>query len=174
MFSFYKTNYTGLYTTIANFSRDKMFYDTIKLEDKLETRIYLIFIHFSLIFNILKKKNIDKKITQDIFDNLFQNIEYHFRELGMGDVSVNKKMKDLSRIFYDILLKIQNLNGRNKSEINISIVNKYLVINSKLLINNDFLSKYFEDFYNFCFNLDTKDIIRGKINYKYKHGRTQT
>ena len=78
MFSFYKTNYTGLYTTIANFSRDKMFYDVIKLEDKLETRIYLIFIHFSLIFNILKKKNIDKKITQDIFDNIFQNIEYNF------------------------------------------------------------------------------------------------
>ena len=109
MFSFYKTSYTELYTTIAKLSREKMFYNTIKLEDKLETRIYLIFIHFSLIFNILKKK-IDKKITQDIFDNLFQNIEYHFRELGMGDVSVNKKMKDLNRIFYDILLKIQNLN----------------------------------------------------------------
>ena len=61
MFSFYKTNYTGLYTTIANFSRDKMFYDVIKLEDKLETRIYLIFIHFSLIFNILKKKILIKK-----------------------------------------------------------------------------------------------------------------
>ena len=90
----------------------------------------------------------------------------------MGDVSVNKKMKDLNRIFYDILLKIQNLNDGNKSEINISILNKYLVINSELLINNDFLGKYFEDFYNFCFNLDTKDIIKGKINYKYKHGRT--
>ena len=90
----------------------------------------------------------------------------------MGDVSVNKKMKDLNRIFYDILLKIQNLNDDDKSEINMNIINKYLIINSKLLINNDFLSKYFEDFYNFCFNLDTKDIIRGKINYKYKHGCT--
>ena len=61
MFSFYKTNYTELYTTIANFSREKMFYDAIKLDDKLETRIYLIFIHFSLIFNILKKKILIKK-----------------------------------------------------------------------------------------------------------------
>ena len=110
------------------------------------------------------KKNIAKKITQDIFDNLFQNIEYHFRELGMGDVSVNKKMKDLNRIFYDILLKIQNLVDGDKSEINMNIVNKYLIINSKLRINNDVLKEYFEDFYNFCFNLDTKDIIRGKIN----------
>ena len=170
MFSFYKTHYTELYTTIANLSREKMFYDALKLDDKLETRIYLIFIHFSLVFNILKKKNISKKITQDIFDNLFQNIEYHFRELGMGDVSVNKKMKDLNRIFYDILLKIQNLDDGNKSGINISIVNKYLIINSELLTNNDVLKKYFEDFHNFCFNLDTKDIIRGKIKYNYKHG----
>ena len=172
MFSFYKTHYTELYTTIANLSREKMFYDALKLDDKLETRIYLIFIHFSLVFNILKKKNISKKITQDIFDNLFQNIEYHFRELGMGDVSVNKKMKDLNRIFYDILLKIQNLDDGNKSGINISIVNKYLIINSELLTNNDVLKKYFEDFHNFCFNLDIKDIIKGKINYKYKYGRT--
>ena len=149
-----------------------MFYNAIQLDDKLETRIYLIFIHFSLIFNILKKKKIAKKITQDIFDNLFQNIEYHFRELGMGDVSVNKKMKDLNRIFYDILLKIQNLVDDDKSEINMNIINKYLIINSKLRVNNDILKKYFEDFYNFCFNLDTKDIIRGKIKHNYKHGCT--
>ena len=92
----------------------------------------------------------------------------------MGDVSVNKKMKDLNRIFYDILLKIQNLDDSTKSEINLSIINKYLIINSELLTNNDVLRKYFEDFYNFCFNLDTKDIIKGKINYNYKYGRTKT
>ena len=172
MFSFYKTSYSELYTTIAQLSREKMFYSAIQLEDKLETRIYLIFIHFSLIFNILKKKKIDKKITQDIFDNLFQNIEYHFRELGMGDVSVNKKMKDLNRIFYDILFKIQNLVDGDKSEINMNIINKYLIIKSKLRVNNDILKEYFEDFYNFCFNLDTKDIIRGKIKHNYKHGCT--
>ena len=37
MFSFYKTNYTRLYTTIANFSREKMFYDDIKLVEQLNT-----------------------------------------------------------------------------------------------------------------------------------------
>ena len=88
----------------------------------------------------------------------------------MGDVSVNKKMKYLNRIFYDILLKIQNLVDGDKYEINMNIVNKYLIINSKLRINNDVLKEYFEDFHNFCFNLDTKDIIRGNIKYNYKHG----
>ena len=35
-------------------------------------------------------------------------VENDLRELGFGDVSVNKKMKDLNKILYDILLKIYN------------------------------------------------------------------
>ena len=38
----------------------------------------------------------------------FHNIENNLRELGFGDVSVNKKMKDFNKILYDILLKIEN------------------------------------------------------------------
>ena len=35
-----------------------------------------------------------------------KNIEYNLRELGDGDVGVNKKMKSLTKIFYDILVGI--------------------------------------------------------------------
>ena len=72
------------------------------LKDNFETRINLIFIHFSIILIIYKKKNTEK-FPQDIFDNIFQNIEYHLRELGYGDIAVNKKMKLLSKILYNIL-----------------------------------------------------------------------
>ena len=33
----------------------------------------------------------------------FHNIEYNLRESGLGDVSVNKKMKEFNKILYDIL-----------------------------------------------------------------------
>ena len=39
---------------------------------------------------------------------MFNNIEYNLREMGFGDVTVNKKMKDLNKILYDILLKNKN------------------------------------------------------------------
>ena len=64
-----------------------------------------MFIHFSIILIIFKKKN--SKFDQKLYDNLFYNIENNLRELGFGDVSVNKKMKDFNKIFYDILLKIK-------------------------------------------------------------------
>ena len=55
---------------------------------------------------IFKKK--EKKFSQKSYDSLFFNIENNLRELGYGDVAVNKKMKDLNKILYDILLKINN------------------------------------------------------------------
>ena len=60
----------------------------------------------SLILIVFRDKKKDD-FPQDIFDNIFLNIEYHIRELGYGDVAVNKKMKSLLRNFYDILLKIR-------------------------------------------------------------------
>jgi len=119
-------------------------------------------------------KKSKKKFPQEIFDNIFMNIEYHIRELGYGDVAVNKKMKTLTRIFYDILLKI----NKSKSEqfvTNSEILKTYFDLtgtNSSLLI--DKLSNYFVNFYNFCFELKTDNMLKGQINFKHnnKNGRT--
>jgi len=68
---------------------------------------------------VSKKKGI--KLDQDLYDSLFHNIEYNLRELGFGDVSVNKKMKDLNKILYDILLKLTDPKSK------IFIINKNLI-----------------------------------------------
>ena len=101
MFTFYKKHNNQLYNKLTELSRNKFFYEKIKLADKFETRILLIFFHLSIILKISKKSDFKKK-SQEIFDNIFQNIEYSLRELGDGDVAVNKKMKNLSRIFLDL------------------------------------------------------------------------
>ena len=65
-----------------------------------------MFFHFSILMIISKNKG--KKFSQSLYDDLFKNIENDLRELGFGDVTVNKKMKDLNKILYDILLKIED------------------------------------------------------------------
>jgi hypothetical protein len=166
MFTIYKTDHNLLYNKLVELSRNIFFYKQIQLKDNFETRINLIFIHLSIILIIFKKIN-KKEFPQDIFDNIFLNIEYHIRELGYGDVAVNKKMKDLLRIFYDILLK-QKVKDLDKSLININIIKKYLEpqnVNSAEL--TDDLSRYFLKFYNFCFELSNDNMLRGVINFKY-------
>jgi len=172
MFSSYQSHNNSLYIKLVDLSRNIFFYKEISLKDDFETRINLVFVHFSLMLIVFRKNK--KKFPQKIFDNIFMNIEYHIRELGYGDVTVNKKMKTLTRIFYDILLKI----NRSKSEqfvTNSEILKTYFdltgTINSVLI---DKLSNYFGNFYNFCFELKTDNMLKGQINFKHnnKNGRT--
>jgi cytochrome b pre-mRNA-processing protein 3 len=166
MFSVYKTHYKVIYNKLVELSRNIFFYKKIKLKDNFETRINLIFIHFSLILIIYKERD-KNAFPQDIFDNIFLNIEYHIRELGYGDVAVNKKMKELLRIFYDILLKIKLSDDKNNI-ISKTIIKKYFepqAKNSKQLIND--LANYFENYYHFCFELKNNSMLKGQINFKY-------
>ena len=105
MFASYKKHNNQLYNNLVKLSRNKFFYEEAKIEDRVESRILLIFFHFALLLNSIKSSKKQTK-TQEIFDNIFQNIEFTLRELGEGDVAVNKKMKKLTQIFYDILIKI--------------------------------------------------------------------
>ena len=96
--------YNDLYNKIISLTREKFFYTEISLKDELITRIYLVLFHLGFILELLKKNNKNKKLAQNIYDSFFINIDLHLREIGHGDVSVNKKMKDLIKLFYEILL----------------------------------------------------------------------
>ncbi len=122
-----------------------------------------MFIHFSIMMIIFKKKG--KKFDQKSYDSLFFNIENNLRELGFGDVSVNKKMKDLNKLLYDILLKI-NKNEKKGFEVNEKIVFKYFkeFNDQKNAKFNDF-ERYFTNFYNFCFELSLDNMIRDALKF---------
>jgi len=140
-----------LYNILLFLSRNIFFYKKIELPDNFETRIYLMFLHFSIFMIIYKKKG--KKFSQESYDNLFHSIENNLRELGFGDVSVNKKMKEFNKILYDILLKL-NIKKENNDEIlfNKKLLKKYFVAFKVEKDNKlDKFSDYFLNFYNFCF-----------------------
>ena len=166
MFTFYKKHNNKLYNKLAQFSRNKFFYENIKLSDEFETRALLIFFHLALILKISKGKT-QKSKSQEIFDNIFQNIEYHIRELGYGDVSVNKNMKNFSKIFYDILYNIDQDNI--EAELRKNLIKKYFFEKS----NNENekianLMEYFKKFRNFCFDLDINIMLNGSIDFNYR------
>ena len=123
-----------------------------------------MFIHFSIIMIIYKKKGI--KFDQKSYDYLFFNIENDLRELGFGDVTVNKKMKELNKILYDILLKIE-ISNKQEFKINLDLLHKYF---EELKSNNDEKSKEFEkylnNFFDFCFELPLNSMIREAIKFR--------
>ena len=151
-----------------NLSRNVYFYKNIGLDDSFETRIYLMFLHFAIILRVYKKKKI--KFEQYSYDSLFHNIENNLRELGLGDVSVNKKMKDLNKIFYDILLKLKKneYDDNNVFELNKKLIVKYFkILNDKKIGKYEEFSQYFVKFYYFCFELPNNNMIKNTINFKH-------
>ena len=77
-------------------------------------------------------------------------------------------MKELNKIFYDILLKLDLKKSDNKKfETNSDIIKTYF----SYLKNDEkskiaYLKDYFSNFYNYCFNLTFDKMIEESINFK--------
>ena len=167
MFTFYKKHNNKLYNKLVELSRNKFFYQEIKLSDDFQSRIMLIFFHFAIILKA-KKKEKARQNLQGLFDNIFQNIEINLRELGYGDTNVNKTMKNLNKIFYDILVKLDEKDFFSFSE-NSHLLDKYFYKDKKKDEKNvNKLAEYLEKFQNFCFDLDINNVLNGSINFKYR------
>jgi cytochrome b pre-mRNA-processing protein 3 len=77
----------------------------------------------SKIFNKLEKKD---DSYQKLFDYIFNRIETDLRELGYGDMSVNKKMKVIVTKFYSILLDFKDYSKKTNNDKS-NILRKYFV-----------------------------------------------
>ena len=155
-----------MYNTLLTLSRDIFFYKELKLPDTFQTRIYLMFVHFSVMLITLKKKNL--KFNQKSYDELFFTIENNLRELGFGDIAVNKKMKELNKIFYDILLKLESTtNDQKLFKINHKLISKYFdqLKDPKSIEYTNFKS-YFLRFFNFCFEFSSDNMVSKAIKFK--------
>ena len=161
-----KNHKFNLYNILLSLSRNIFFYKKINLPDNFETRIYLMFMHFSIMMIISKKK--DVKFDQKSYDFLFYNIENNMRELGYGDVAVNKKMKELNKILYDILLKFELSNKlEDKFKINPLLVSKYFIqLNDYKSVEFINFESYFLRFFNFCFELPLENMVKDSIKFK--------
>ena len=165
------TQANSLYNNILLLSRNKLFYTKFALSDTFQNRIHLIFIHISFLFIKMKQNNdsnIYKAFYQKIFDLIFKKIELNMREIGYGDVVINKNMKSLVKTFYNILIHCENFKEKNFNVKNIFFL-KYLDRNKdQKTANCMLLIKYFEKYQAFCFDLSSDSVLKGYIKFNYK------
>ena len=163
MFDFRYKKHNYIYNNLVELSRNKFFYKDLNLEDKLENRAILIFAHLSIILRLIKRQKKNSNLSQEIYDNIFLNLENNIREMGHGDVTVNKKMKDLNRIFHDILLKFIDKNEK----IQPIEISKFFFKKEEANKIDDKIKGYFEKYHHFCFDIINKNMIKDIINFKF-------
>jgi cytochrome b pre-mRNA-processing protein 3 len=162
-----KKNILPLYNKIVFLTRESFFYKDIKLTDSFSNRIYLIFFHLSFILIVLKNKGNQKNNQQDIFDFFFEQIELNCRELGYGDITVNKKMKSLIKLFYEILMKCEKWKQLQIGKKNNLLLNFFSDnCNNKIITNK--LANYFDKFGLFIEDISLNSITKGVFNFVYK------
>ena len=96
--------------------------------------------HFALFFKVFKNDE-NKKILQEIYDFTFRQLELSIREIGYGDQSINKKMKDYLNLFHDMIDKFHFWEDFSNDK-KLNIINNY-VSSTK---NPSILLNYFENF----------------------------
>ena len=150
-----------LYNTLVNLSRNKSLFSIFTDKDTFSDRILILLFHFAF-FLRQYKNNTDKEYLQKFYDYFFRQIELSLREIGYGDVSINKKMKDYINIFYSILDKINdwnNLDNDKKGEI--------LRFYYKLKDNHLKIVNYFDNFEIYLSKTSLKSFTISVLNHKF-------
>ena len=84
-------------------------------QDVFSDRLILLLIHFAFFLKEFKNKD-NEKILQEIYDFFFRQLELGIREIGYGDQSINKKMKDYINLFHSMVSEIHFWDNLSKSE----------------------------------------------------------
>ena len=112
-------------------------------------------LHFAFFLKVYKV-NSDKNLLQEIYDYIFRQVELSIREIGYGDQSINKKMKDYLNLFYGMIDKIHNWDLLDKESRNTLLAN--FLDND---VNIDYLVEYFEKYRKNLLNNTLNSQIKG-------------
>ena len=133
--------YLYIYNNLINLTRNKDLYKSLGREDSFSDRLILFLLHFSFILKNFKKDE-NKKILQEIYDFNFRQLELSIREIGYGDQSINKKMKDYVNLLHSMVSEIHFWDSITNAE-KIKKISFFL----SDFNNIDEMVDYFENFY---------------------------
>ena len=150
-------DYLNIYNNLIKLTRNKKLYVNLERNDEFSDRLIFLMFHFALFLKNYKSQ-ISKKKSQELFDFFIRQIELSIREIGYGDVSVNKKMKEYVNLFYSILDKIETQNFKQIENLNMFFKN-LLNTDKNIEFYADYFQKYDQYLLNNTLNHFTKDII---------------
>jgi len=151
----------NIYNNLIKLTRNKILYLKLDKQDTFSDRLIILFFHFGFFLKYYKKE-VSKKESQELFDFFIKQIELSIREIGYGDVSINKKMKEYVNLFYSIIDKIEIWEN---SEINYrsNIIGNFIDISKDRQFYADYFEKYRIFLTKNTLNHFTKDILNLKF-----------
>ena len=156
-----KYNYLNIYNNLIKLTRNKNLYIKLEKQDIFSDRLIILFFHFAFFLKNFKSE-MSKDYSQDLFDYVVKQLEFSIREIGYGDVSINKRMKEYVNLFYSIIDKIEQWEYSEETY-KTKFIGNYLNIDKNLEFYVNYFEKYRIYLSKNTLNNFTKDIINLKF-----------
>ena len=148
--------FINIYNNLIKLTRNKNLYNHNK-QDTFYDRMIIFFFHIG--FLLKNYKEIETKDNlQNFFDFSVKQLELSIREIGYGDATINKKMKDYINLLFSLIDKIDNWEKLNTDQ-KLKIIKDYVDDVRDYNIYLDYIEKYRSFLTKNSFNNLSKDII---------------
>ena len=150
-------NYINIYNNLVNLTRNKQLYKNFDKQDTFSDRLNFLLLHFAFFLKAFKNAD-NKQVLQDIYDHVFRQLELSIREIGYGDQTINKKMKDYINLFYGMLDKFYDWDS-------LSLEAKKVILHTFLdnNVNTDDLIEYIERYRQNLLNNTLNFYLKGVV-----------
>lgn len=86
-----------LYAAAVAAAREPFFYTTLGVPDTLDGRFDMVAVHTFLLIHRLRDQT---DLAQAVFDAMFVDMDNNLREIGVGDLSVGKRVRAMWEAFH--------------------------------------------------------------------------
>jgi cytochrome b pre-mRNA-processing protein 3 len=90
----------GIYGTIVTQAREPSFYRDLGVPDTVDGRFDLLVLHLWMVLRRLKSTESGTDLSQALFDHFCDDMDANLREMGVGDLTVPKRMQAFGEAFY--------------------------------------------------------------------------
>ncbi|MDP4796389.1 MAG: ubiquinol-cytochrome C chaperone [Rhodospirillales bacterium] len=156
----------ALYGTTILAARRPFFFTECGVPDTPEGRFEMLALSAFLVLNRMKNFADMAELSQTYFDVMFDDIDSNLRELGVGDISVGKKVKKLAQSFYGRIKAYEaGLHDESDGALSMAIERDLLRGTSPERANIEKLVKYVRAEHDFLSRQDADSLAAGRISF---------
>jgi cytochrome b pre-mRNA-processing protein 3 len=90
----------AIYGMIVTQAREPLFYRDLGVPDTVNGRFDLVVLHLWMVLRRLQAMADGKSLSQTLFDRFCDDMDANLREMGVGDLTVPKRMQAFGEAFY--------------------------------------------------------------------------
>ncbi len=179
LFSFNKTRIATrdvpheIYGSLVSSARNPVLYRDLNVPDTMNGRFDMMVIHVFILAHRLK--DADKKcqaLSQAIFDAFLLDMDRGMREEGVGDISIPKKLKKMTQIYYGRLRAYEKPLEEGDRPALAEIINRNIFTDAHEDKSAALIANYMLDLHAHLKTLPDQEILQGTLAIEYIEPKT--